>query len=451
MTMPRRFSPPPGPSHPVDLGTIRRDPLSFLTGMLARHGDIARHQVDGWDVTIVNRPDLLHRVLRENRQNYVKSGTPDDLMLKPVLGTGLLTSHGDTWRRQRRLAQPAFERPRIEAVAPIMTEAAVQLLERWMAAADDRQPVRVDHDLSALTLTVVAQALLGSAISIANGNFGEAVDAVNRFMAHYDPRRGGTDQAAQEREVFAAALALLDRFVHGMIVTRRFSGPPGTGDLLSLLLEARDDTGRPMTDRELRDQMVTMVMAGHETTAKALSWTFHLLAHHPEVATTLRDELRRVLGGRRPTVEDLPFLPYARGVLEEAMRLYPPVWSICRRAVGDDVLGGYDVGAGSLVCMSPYALHRHPDLWDRPTAFLPQRFIPRLADGHQGCSYLPFGAGPRRCIGQVFAMIEAQLVVATLCQHVALRILPGQVVEPEALVTLRPRHGLLMLPERLHA
>jgi enediyne biosynthesis protein E7 len=426
---------PPGPAEPIPIAEIRRDPLSFLRRLTAEYGDVTRHETEDGPVVTVNRADLARHVLRGRDRNYVKSGTPDDAMLTPLLGRGLLTSEGETWKRQRRITQPAFDRTRVEGLGALIVDEAVAQVERWRPAIESGAPVRLDHDLSSLTLAVVSRAILGSDVSGIGRGFGEAVDTVNRFMGHYDPLLPGSE-GAEARAAFGKALGFLDGLVGLLVSGRRASGERGD-DLLGRLLEVG------FGEREIRDQVLTMLMAGHETTAKALGWTTYLLDRNPEIAGRLDADLARVIGDRDPTAADLARLPLLANVVSESLRLYPPVWLISRKALADDVLGDYAVPAGSLVCVSPYLLHRHPAYWDEPERFDPGRFDEARSAGRPEFAYIPFSGGPRRCIGERLALFEAQLVLATLRLRTAVQLVPEHPVEPEALVTLRPRDGLL--------
>jgi cytochrome P450 len=409
---------PPGPSDPVTIGEIRHDPLAFLQRLIAEYGDIVRHRTEDTVVITLNRADYARHVLRNRDRNYVKAGTPDDAMLTPLLGRGLLTSEGETWKRQRRITQPYFDRGRIESLGALIAEETEALVGRWREAP---QPVRLDHDLSSLTLAVVARAILGSELSGIGPRFGQAIDTVNRFMGHYDPMLPGAE-GERARLEYANALRFLDSLVGLLVQGRRASGEDAD-DLLGALLAAGFDA------REIRDQVLTMLMAGHETTAKALSWTSYLLDLHPEVAAQLDEELARE-----------PDPPLLGQVIAEAMRLFPPVWLVSRTAVADDEIDGFHVPAGALVCVSPYLLHRHRLYWDEPEAFRPERFA---SDDRPEFAFMPFSDGPRRCIGERLALFEARVVLGILRRRVDVRLVPGHPVEPEALVTLRPRHGLL--------
>lgn len=436
---------PPGPAGTQSLRAMRDAPLAFVTAMAAL-GDVTRHDADGEPVYMLNRPDLARYVLKENGTNYTKDRTPDDDMLRPLLGNGLLTSNGAEWAAQRRMCAPAFRPSEVTRFDQVIVEAAEHLARQWRGAAS----VRVDHDLTALTLTVIVKAMLGTDIGGAGEGFGRAVDAVNRFIGHYVPTDDPdpADTAARYAG-FQRARAFLDRVTRVIIAARRTGG--AGDDLLSALLAEAHPGGTghgapAMTDAELRDQVLTIIMAGHETTAKSLTWTLYLLDRHPEAAAAVRAEIDEVLRGRAPSAADLPALRRCRQAVQEAMRLYPPVWLISRRSVAADVIDGYDIPAGSLVCISPWVLHRDPRYWDEPEAYRPERFDPEAAARHLSHQYLPFGGGPRICLGRHFAMVEATLVLAVLLRDLRMELAEGFPVEPEALVTLRPRHGMTMTP-----
>ena len=440
---------PPGPAEQIDPLIIRRDPLRFLSDMAARHGELASHLTGGERVYVLSAPDLARRVLKDDYPSYSKAGTPDDHMLSPLLGDGLLTSNGETWARQRHLCAPSFRRAAVEEFDGLMTNAALDLVDRWGSAADDGQPVRVDHDLTSLTLRIVVAALLGSDQADLGRGFGRAVDAINRFIGHYDGSAPMTGDMAARRDAYAAAQRFLRNVVGLLIAGRRMTGPAGQHeDLLAAMMNETGHPGKALSDSELYDQVLTMVMAGHETTAKSLTWTLHVLAGLPDVAAAVRDELRVVLDGRPPVAADLPLLGLTRRVIDEVVRLYPPVWLISRRAVCDTSLGGYQVPAGALVCISPWTMHRNPAHWPDPERFDPGRFLPTAVAARPSHAYLPFGGGPRVCIGRAFALTEAALVLATILPRLDFTHVPGLQVVPEALVTLRPRDGLIMTVSR---
>ncbi len=440
---------PPGPRHVVSAEEIRGDPLEFLTSFADRFGPISHHSTEQGDqVYMVSTPDLVREILLAGEERFTKHETADDYMLTPLLGEGLLTSHGEQWRRQREITQPMFQRNRVEQFAPQITDAAVALAGRWSTASKN-EPVHADLDLTALALEVVALAILGSDLSGVGQGFGTAVDAVNAAMSHGDPRDTPDDPTViGHYAAFDRAKRTIDRIVALLIDARKFLGAADSGpsDLLSVLLDARDPaTGEPLSAEELRAQVMTMVMAGHETTAKALTWSLYLMTQHSGVAAEVRNEIDTVVGDRPVSLGDLPSLGLCRSVLQESMRLYPPIWVISRRAVHDDQLAGFDVPAGSLVTVSPWVMHRSSDYWPEPDSFDPSRFL--SDDGPAPFTYLPFGGGPRVCLGRGFAQLEAQLVFATLCQRLKFDLWPDHVIEPQALVTLRPSNGLLLSVE----
>jgi len=425
---------PPGPIGDIDLGVMAQDQLGFLQKMVQEYGDITRHTVDGKPVTIVNDPDLVWEVLVSRREHYVKSGTPDEFMLVPLLGRGLLTTDGQEWGTQRALANPSFQHQNVVPFDDLMVAETDKTIDRWVA---QMAPQRLDRDLTALTLTIVARSVLGSEVAIGD-RFGEAVDDANRFMSHYNQANNANPS---DKQSFINARSFIDQIVNLLIEVTKFD-PTGREDLLARLVTARSPE-RPdgFSAEELRDQVVTILMAGHETTAKGLTWTLWLLCQHPEILDDARQEVDRVLQGAPPDASNLENLPLIRAIFNESLRLSPPVWIISRNATKADTLGGYDIPADSLVCISPWLLHRHPQHWTNPEEFNPQRFLTQ--EEPHPCAFLPFSAGPRKCIGQHFALLESVLVLARVLQRVDIALDPGHLVEAEALVTLRPRHGVL--------
>lgn len=427
-----------------DLPALQRDPLGTFLRDRARYGDVVRYRGGIWYAYLVSHPDHIKHILQDNNQNYRKGFSYE--VLKPVLGLGLLTNEGESWLTQRRLAQPAFHRARIARVSEVMVNSIERMLRRWDGRADREAPIEVLGEMSRLTLEVVSRTLLGTEV-------GEQADrvaqAVRELQAHVNYRATHLFSLPEKYPTprnrrFHRWLSLLDGIVFGIIEEHR-RGQGGRDDLLSILLQARDEqTGLGMSDRQLRDEVMTIFLAGYETTANALTWTWYLLSQNAEAEVRLHEELERVLGLRPPSYADLPSLPYTRMVLEESMRLYPPAWAIGRFAIGEDVIGDFRLPAGSQVVMSQYVTHRHPEFWTRPEEFDPERFAPERSAARPRFAYFPFGGGPRMCIGADFAMIEAQLTLAAVAQRYRLRLVPGRRIEPEALVTLRPRHGMLM-------
>ena len=424
-----------------DLPAIRRDPLGLLS-RAARAGDVVRLRL-GRDVYLLNHPDHVQRVLHDNHTNYRKNYFYE--RMKPLVGEGLLTSEGGAWKRRRRLAQPAFHKERLAAFTGIMAQHTTAMLDRWAGPAARNEPVDVAAEMTRLTLTVVGHALFGSdLLGEADGAreaFTTALRITNdRFYSLvYLPPSIPTPRNVR----FSRAMRVLERLVTEVIAARR-AGPPGS-DLLGMLMEARDaESGDRLTDEELRDEVMTMVLAGHETTANALSWAFHLLSLAPPVERRLHEESASALDGRAATFDDLPRLDVAARVYQEAMRLYPPAWIFGREAIGDDFFGGIPIPAGAAVTVCPWLLHRDPRWWEDPEGFDPDRFGPQADKARPKYAYVPFAAGPRMCIGNGFAMMEMQVVLAMVAARYRLDLVPWKPVEVEPSVTLRPRSGIWM-------
>ncbi len=446
---PRRV---PGPSMAHTLGIsrqMRRDVLSYLASLPAEYGDVVRVPYLAWSFYFINSPSGVKRVLQENNPNYDKRSF-DYGVLRDVLGAGLLTNEGESWLHQRRLMQPAFHRQRLAAFGTVITGAAKPMLRRWDVAVSTHMRLDIAGEMMRLTQRIVGQALFSVDLTRESRAVGDAFQTVSRIITEYvyQPFPPLSWPTPRGRE-YQRAKAELSRVVFQIIDERRRSGDKHA-DLLAMLLAARDaDSGQGMTDQQVHDEVLTLLLAGHETTSNLLSWTWYLLARHPEVEAHLHDELAGVLAGRVPTVDDLPRLPYTRQVLDESLRLYPPAWSINRRAIAEDQVDGYHIPANALIILSPYTTHRHPAYWSDPERFDPERFTPERIAGRPHFAYYPFGGGPRQCIGNTFALMEAQLLLAAIAQRFRTRLAPGQVVEPEPLITLRPRGGLPMTLARL--
>jgi cytochrome P450 len=400
---------------------------------------------------IINEPSGIRHVLLDNAANYKKSELTRRL-LEPGLGRGLLTSEGETWRRHRRIMAPAFDRRSIESYAPIITAVAGELLDRW-----DTLPERSEVDVGAAmmhsTLHIISRAMFSA-------NSDEIVDVVEQGVGRYQTRvrpnlldllgfPAWLTKLFSFRRGAASAFTEFDKAVDDLIESRARDGANDSDgqprDLLARLVAARDaETGGAMTTKEVRDEVVTVFMAGHETTAQALTWTWYLLSLHPAVEAKLDAELRAVLAGRTPQHEDITKLRYTRMVIEEAMRLYPPAHTMAREPIAPDEVLGQRIPAGANVLIAPWLLHRKASLWPQPHRFDPERFATEPAR----YSYIPFGAGQRICIGAAFAMTEAILLLATIAQRYRLILKPGHPVEPQGLITLRPRHSMAMSLER---
>ncbi|MSR65677.1 MAG: cytochrome P450 [Verrucomicrobiae bacterium] len=434
----------PGPRGLPLLGSaldFRRDVLGLMLENVRRHGDIVRFHIGPFVTHLVNDPESIERVLVTNQQNYNKA-TRSSAKIRSICGESLLTSNDEAWRSQRHLMQPIFHRRSVATFAAKMTQAIATTLERWQPHSKNGQPLDIASEMMRLTYTIVGRALLGVDLS----NDADVVERAMAEMLSHSYRRWGRmfdvpDWLPSPGNLrFQKALRSVDEIVYRIIATHR-ENPAKHKDLLSMLLAARDEvTGEGLNDQQLRNQTVTFLLAGHETTANALTWTFYLLSQHPSIVRELQTEIATVLGDRVPTLEDLPRLKLTTMVIQESMRLYPPIWAMERQAIQDDVLGGYQIRAGSSVVISPYVLHRDPKFWRDPERFDPTRFIEP-----QRVGYMPFGAGPRLCIGSEFAMLEARLIVAMVVREFHLELVPGHRVEPLPGITLRTRYGLPMV------
>jgi cytochrome P450 len=425
---------------------LRRNPIAVFVDVARSFGDVAYLKIGPRRGYLVTHPDHIRHVLQDNARNYHKSPLYDKLRVS--LGNGLLTSEDGYWLRQRRMAQPAFHRQRIEALASVMAEAANETAARWEPIAARGEPIDISDEMMRLTQAIVLRTLLGADLGPFAGELDRAWAIVNQHIGTNFWSLGLLERwPTPKNRRFRRALDVLDRAVFHIINERRRAGCE-SNDLLSMLLFARDEeTGQAMTDRQLRDEVMTILLAGHETTSLALAWTWYLLSQHPDAQRCLENELDSVLGGRLPAYNDLGSLPYTRMVIEEALRLYPPAWGFSRQALGSDEIGGFHLPRGWLVFLIPFVMHRHRAYWEEPESFDPERFAPERSSARPKFVYLPFGAGPRQCIGNQFAMIEAQLAVATLAQRYRLALVPGHPVEPWPLITLRPRHGIKMMAE----
>jgi len=446
---PRRL--PPGPRGHWLFGTTRefnRDPIAPLIAIHQQYGDAIRFRfiLNFWGYSFTH-PDHLKHFLQDNNRNYTKQPNPSNALLRAVIGDGLVTSDGDLWRRQRRLAQPAFHRRRIAGFGDTMTSATLAMLDRWRAHPLD-QPLNIAHEMMRLTLEIVGRTLFSIDLTGAASTVGEAFTDVNEQtsllsrrpfspLALRIPFLPGTRRMKR-------GIARLDSVVGAILADRR-AGNSEYDDLLYMLMSARDEeTGLGMSDRQLRDEVMTLLLAGHETTAVALSWTFYLLSQHPDVWQALATEIDNVLGNETATVAVLPDLPYTKMVIEESMRLYPPAYIMARWGNEADEVDGYHVEPESAIVLFTFLTHRHPAFWPEPEKFDPQRFTPENVAERARYAYAPFGGGPRQCIGNSFAMTEAMLLLATIAQHYELHSFPGHQVELDPLITLRPKGGMPM-------
>jgi cytochrome P450 len=439
---------PSGPP-PVSLWQLlrgaRSDPLQRWTQLREQHGDVARYRYGLDDIHFISHPDGARRVLQDNVANYSKQH-PTYGMLKRLLGEGLLTSEGSFWLRQRRLAQPAFHRQRIAAMAGQMVAAAGETAEAW-ARQPPGESFSMFEEMSKLTLKIVGDALFGKHLGDRGPRVSAAWDFLNKQMVERVNNQRFLPPILPTR--YDAAFRSARRTLFGLVdeIVAASRGAQGTSDdLLSMLMSARDeDTGEQMSDAQLRNEVVTMVLAGHETTSVALSWTWGLLDRHPAARAKLDAELTQVLGGRPPAADDFPKLRFARAVIDEAMRLFPPVYILFRRVLADDVVCGYRVRKGGVVVIAPMALHRNPRFWPNAETFDPDRWADEAEEKRRPrFAYMPFSGGPRQCIGNSFAVMESVLILSTLAQRFKPRAVEGYMLAPEYLVTLRPVGGLPM-------
>ena len=425
---------------------MRRNPLRLLTEARRQHGDFVRFRLGPYRVQLLSHPDYIAHVLQKNPRNYLKDGYEH---IK-IVGNGLLASEGDFWRHQRRIVQPAFHRERLKGMARTMTQVTEDMLERWRVhAAGSEAPLDIDAEMSRLTLEITGRTLFSADVGGEAGEVGRALQTVLNLgfqrTGRFLPVPLGIPTPGNRR--YRAAVAKLNAVVDGLAHRRRKSGAGGD-DLLAMLLEAQEaENGGGMGHRQLRDEAMTILTAGYETTARALTWSWYLLDANPRVREKLDEELDRALGGRMPGFEDLGRLPYTGMVFKESMRLLPPVWGLSRLVAEEDEIGGYRVPKGSRVVISQYVTHHHPDFWEEPETFDPERFAPEWDAGRPKYAYFPFSGGPRQCIGSNFATMEAVLILATVAQRYKLSLVPGHPVEPEPSFTLRPRYGLRMTLE----
>jgi cytochrome P450 len=438
-TAPAALPDPPGPRRGFPLQRLlafRRDPLRFLERMQHDHGDIVHFKLGPRRFYLVAHPEHARDVLVTNHRNFIKS-----LALqrsRALLGEGLLTSEGEHHLRQRRLAQPAFHRDRVAAMGDAMVRRASAF--RWRPG----DTLDVGREMNRLTLGIAGETMFGTEVEAEAEEIGAALtDALGLFTRLSNPFAPLLDRLPVPGTLrFRRARARLDATIYRMVEERRRSGED-RGDLLSMLLSARDEEGDGggMTDLQLRDELLTLFLAGHETTANALAWAWHLLGTHPHAEAALHAEVDAL--GRAPTAADLPALGWTRGVLAEAMRLFPPAWAIGREPLADFELGGYRIGRRSVVMLSPWLVHHDPRWWPDPSAFRPERWAPEAEAAQTRFAYFPFSGGPRKCIGEGFAWTEGILVLATLAQRWRLAPVPGAEPRTEPLITLRPR-GLMM-------
>jgi cytochrome P450 len=442
---------PPGP--PPNLlrslfGAMQQNPLDYFTAMAQRYGDVSGMRIGKFRSLFINHPDLIEDVLVNNARKYHKGRILQ--ANKYLFGEGLLTSEGDFWLRQRRLSQPAFHRARVSAYAATMAEYAEQMAATWRSG-EERD---IHEEMMQLALRIVGKTLFDAEVTRDAKEVGETLDLLLHLAANFGRTILVPLWLPTPRNIRAKlGIKRLEKVIYRIIAERRASGPDGmgidTGDLLSILLQAQDEDGTHMNDRQLRDETITLFLAGHETTANTLSWTWMLLAQNPAVEKKFHDELDGVLGGHAPTVDDLPKLAYLNHVLTESLRLYPTAWGMARLAAEEHEIAGYPMHVGYGVAFAQWVVHRDARWFDAPLEFRPERWENGLAKQLPRFAYFPFGGGPRQCIGNTFALMEASVVLATIGRKYRFALLPGHKVTPLASITLRPRDGIrVRLEER---
>jgi enediyne biosynthesis protein E7 len=437
---------PPGPPRRAALGILRQlraDRLGLMSEAVREYGDAVRVAIGPKQLYIFNHPEHAKHVLADNAANYHKGIGYTEA--KRALGDGLLTSEGALWKEQRRTIQPVFQHKRIAAQADVIVDEALGLVERLRGHAGTG-PVDVLDEITALTLGVLGSTLLDTDLG-AYESIGHSFEAV-QDQAMFEMETLGMVPRwlpLKGQRAFRTARADLERIV-GLLVEQRKANPIASGDdvLTRLIVSTGKETDKRVADRRMRDELVTLLLAGHETTASTVGWTLNQVCQHPEVRTRLHEEAVAVYGDRRPSYEDLTKLRYTHMVLQEAMRLYPPVWILPRRAIAADEVGGYHVPAGAEVLICPYTLHRHPRYWPEPDRFDPERFDPDVKTDRPRYAHIPFGAGPRFCVGNHLGMMEATFIISTLMRDLKLEKAPGSEVRPEPMMSLRLGGGLPM-------
>jgi len=428
------------------LRPFQRDQLNFLRDMWRTYGDYVRiPTVPGYDVYFLADPAAIEHVLVKNHKNYRKA----EFLTGPirlVIGNGLFTSEGDFWLRQRRLSQPAFLRGAVVRLAAPMTSAVDGLIQTWETAPDGRS-VDMVTEMTRLVLHIAAATLFGADVGPDADAIGTGQRAIFDLVRHKmdNPLTAPLWVPTRRNRAFRSTKGLLDALVLRLIESRRRSGP-AANDLLDLLLAAREEeSGTGMSDQQLKDEVITLLFAGLDTTTASISWAWHLLARHQDIQESLHDQVAAYLAGRTPTAEDLPHLPLATAVLEEALRLYPPAPGMPRVAVKPDEIHGYPVPAKAIITVSQWVTHRNPAYWDEPDRFRPERFLPGRPAERPKFAYFPFGGGPRLCIGNTFALIEGALILAGLAQRFHFRPADGREVELDTTFVLRPKGALNLI------
>jgi cytochrome P450 len=447
MRTPGSASVAPGPRGGLVMGNLKeykRDPIGMLLRLRLEYGDIVRNRLGPFVTHALAHPDHIKYVLQTNASNYVRGRFYERFKL--FFGYGLLTTDGDFWLRHRHIAQPLFHKRQVDTLSEMITAPVSEMLERWYGYAEARQPIDVVPEMMRLSLRVLGKAIFNLDIARHADKVGPAVRLgleammpqgnLNDFIPFWVP----TPLNWRIRRARRVLHDIIDQ-----VIEDHRTGRSEGGDLISLLLSAKDpETGAALHQQEVRDEVMTVFLAGHETTGSGLAWCLYALSKHPDVMRRLRAELGQVLGERAPGAADVQRLPYLSMVVDESLRMYPPIWGYTRDAIEDDEVGGYRIPAGSSIFVSPYVTHRHPEFWENPEAFDPERFAAENAGARPRFAYFPFGGGPRQCIGIHMAKLQMQLAIGAIVQRFDLHAVPGHTVKYGALVSLRPANGILL-------
>lgn len=425
------------------LPEVWKDPLGFFLNTAIKYGNVVRIDLGPRPMILVSHPDPIKYILQDNNKNFVKGYE----MVKPLMGEGLVSSDGELWLRQRRLIQPLFNRSNLVGLLPMMVQAVQETFETWNNRPNPEEPIDIAAEMMLLTQTIILRTMfsadMGNRSKTIAADFATSLEYLNTMLMSPSPILQRLPTSTNRR--FKDALQRLDAIVYQIITDRRKQGDHSRNDLLAVLIEARDpETGQGMSDSQIRDEVMTIFLAGHETTATLLAWTWYLLGQSPPVETRLRAEVDQVLQGHTANAEEINQLVYMRQVLDEALRLYPPAWMFARRLVSDDEIGGFHLAAGQTIMLSPWVTQHLSAFWPDPFSFNPDRFTPEASAARPRFAYFPFGGGPRQCVGMSFTLLEAPLLLSMILQHFRLEPVLGQVVKPTPQATLRPKPGVFM-------
>ena len=438
---------PPGPAGHFLVGSLPEflnDPLSLLTDSSNRHGDVVFYRLAGEKVYMLRRPEHIEHVLQTNGRNYVRG--LEYRNLAKLIGDSLLTTDGEAWRKLRRISQPAFHNKHLAGFGDTIGEITARMLDRWGELEAD-SVLDISPEMMRLTLEIIGLLMFSKDLSDASSDIGQAVSVVLEQAndAMINPLRIPTAVPTPDNLRFKRAMKVFDELLYGIIKERRADDAPEHNDLLAMLMSAEDaDSGERLTDEQLHNEMLTFLLAGHETTSIGLMWTFYALSKHPAVARCAYAEIDEQLGGEQPGADDAGKCSYTNKVIDEAMRLYPPVWALGREAVSDDEIGGYRIPKGALIFLSQWVTHRDPSVWDNPEGFDPDRFDKDKVASRHRMAYFPFAAGPHKCIGMALSLLEMRLIVPMVLQRYRLDLEPGFVPIYDPQVTLRSKNGMRM-------